>query len=92
MSVRDTSIDAYHDHVESGAFSRQQNELLKAMRGHQDYSRSELSEATGIRLSSVCGAVFELIERGILAECPTRPCKITGRTIHPVTRANKAAL
>jgi len=90
MSVRDTSIEAYHAHVESGAFSRQEKVLLKAFHYHIDYSRSELSEATGIKVSSVCGAVFALVQRGVLVEGPKRPCKITGVTIRPVALPTKA--
>lgn len=89
-NVRDTSIEAYHEHVDTGHFSRQQRQLLAAIHDQQDYSRLELSDATGIRLSSVCGAVHELVGRGVLVEGAKRPCKISGRTINPVGRRGGA--
>lgn len=87
MSVRDTSAEAYFDHRDSGALGKQAVELLKAFQPGRDYSRAELAVATGIRLSAVCGRVNELVKLGVLAEAPVRPCKQTGRTIHPVFRA-----
>lgn len=87
MSVSDTSIEAYHDHRHSGAFSRQQRQLLAAMHAGNDYSRTELEQLTGIRLSSICGAVADLLELGALIRMPPRPCKVTGRRINPVARA-----
>lgn len=84
MPVRDTSIEAYHDHKGDGKLEPQQRDLLNAMRRGRDYSRTELAEATGIRLASVCGRVKELLEKGRLCEAPIRSCKVTGRKIHPV--------
>lgn len=84
MAARDTSVEAYIDHERSGELSRQQQELLKAFQRGRDYSRAELAMATGIRLSAVCGRVHELMKIGRLIESPVRPCKVTGRTVHPV--------
>lgn len=84
MAARDTSIEAYIDHERSGELSRQQQELLKAFVRGRDYSRAELAMASGIRLSAVCGRVNELVKIGQLVEAPTRACKVTGRTVHPV--------
>lgn len=84
MTARDTSIDAYHDHDRSGELGRQQMKLLGAMRRGRDYSRSELSRLTRIRLTSVCGRVKELKDKGRITEAPVRACKVTGRTVHPV--------
>ena len=86
MSVRDTSIKAYREQRDSGAMTRQRTRLLAAIPELQDFSRLELSELCGIRLSSVCSLVNRMIKDGALVERPTRPCKITGRTIHPVAR------
>lgn len=86
MGVRDTSSVAYQDHEASGDLVGQQKEIVDQMKKGRDYSRSELSEATGIRLASVCGRVHELIRLGRLAEGPIRECKITGRSVHPVFR------
>jgi Mn-dependent DtxR family transcriptional regulator len=91
MTVADSSIAAYHEHRDSGALSRQKKELLQAVLDGRDYSRRELAEATGILMSSVCGAVNELIKRGFLVHGPQRKCTITGKTINPVSRPTKAA-
>ena len=86
MPVRDTSQEAYFDHRDSGDLGRQQQTLLKAFEAGRDYSRAELAEKTGVRLSAVCARVNELIKLGHLTEAPVRPCKLTGRTVHPVFR------
>lgn len=86
MPVRDTSIQAYHDHEGDGILGYQQGEILKKMKRGRDYSRSELAEASGIRLTSVCGRVKELIDKGRIGEGPIRACKVTGRTVRPVFR------
>jgi hypothetical protein len=90
VTVRDSSIEAFHDHVESGKFSRQQRQILAAMQPGQFYSRLEISELSGIRLSSVCGAVNALVKRGVLVEGSKRPCVITGVNINPVARRGAA--
>ena len=86
MAVRDTSIEAYHDMKGSGELSVRQQEVLAALERGRDYSRAEIAMASGLRLSSVCGRVNELIKLGRIAEAPIRACKVTGRTVHPVFR------
>jgi DNA-binding IclR family transcriptional regulator len=49
-----------------------------------EYTRSELAKRTGIRLSSICGRVSELIALGYLEEAGRRRCTETGRSAHPV--------
>lgn len=39
---------------------------------------------TGLELSSICGRVNELLGSGLLEEAPTRRCRITGKSVHPV--------
>lgn len=82
--VSDTSIDNYVIHRASGRLGRQQLMVLAVMGRGRDYSRAELAQLTGMRLSSVCGRVNELLELKRLTEAPTRACKVTGRTVHPV--------
>lgn len=88
MPVAETSVENYQLHRDSGQLTRQQLVLLKAMKRGYDYSRAELAELTGMRLSSVCGRVNELLNMTppYLCEAPTRPCKVTGRTVRPVFR------
>lgn len=49
-----------------------------------EHTRSEIAEATGMRLSSVCGRVNELIDLGYLEDAPRRVCWVTGKSAHAV--------
>lgn len=81
----DTSRDAYREHREAGRLGEQQRRIMLHFHGHgAEWTRSEISEGLGMRLSSVCGRVNELILLGYLAECSRRPCRVTGRSAHPV--------
>lgn len=84
MSVAATSISAYHDHRDSGALGKQCRQLLGSMRWTIEYTRSELAIASGLRLSSVCGRVNELMDAGYLVEGPVRPCRVTGKRVSTV--------
>lgn len=86
-AVADTSIAAYH--AMGPRLGVQQNQVvgLLARNVHRDYTRSEIAEATGMRLSSVCGRVAELLERQMLTEGPRRPCRVTGVNAHPLRLA-----
>jgi hypothetical protein len=54
------------------------------MRKGKDYSRREMAKEFELELSSVCGRVNELVGMNLLEELPSRQCKVTGKTIHPV--------
>lgn len=85
MSVADTSLDAYREHRDSGELSAQQKKVMLFFHMHGgEYTRSELAGSIPMRLSSVCGRVFELIELGYLTEGPRRACGVTGVSAHPV--------
>lgn len=86
MSVATTSIQAYREHRDSGKVSGQARRILDSMLGGVSYSRRELAEHTGLELSSICGRVNELVAAGLLEETPTRRCRITGKSVHPVRR------
>ena len=51
-----------------------------------DYSRRELAKECGLELSSVCGRINELLAVDLVRELPARKCKITGRTVKPVSK------
>lgn len=89
MSVSQTSIENYHLHRNAGDLGRQCKVLLSFMVAGKDYSRAELAQLTGVRLSSVCGRVNEMIGTA-LAEGPTRACRITGRRVGTVIRQASA--
>jgi DNA-binding MarR family transcriptional regulator len=83
--VAETSRQAYDEHRESGELGAQQRRLMLWFHEHQgEHTRSELARATGIRLSSICGRVNELIELGYLEEGAARKCRETNRTANPV--------
>lgn len=86
MSVATTSIHAYQEHRDSGKVGRQARTILFSMPVGVSYSRRELAELTGIEISSICGRVNELVSIGLLEETPTRRCRITGKSVHPVRR------
>lgn len=86
MSVSTTSIAAYREHRETGKVGAQARKILVAMRPGVEYSRRELCEVTGLELSSICGRVNELLSSGHIQEGRVRPCRVTGKTVHPVYR------
>jgi hypothetical protein len=89
MSVTATSRKAYNEHKAAGKLSQQQMDILDALEIGFGFSRSELVEVTGIRLSSVCGRVNEMLQLGVLAELEPRRCTVTGRTVRPVVIKRK---
>ena len=86
MTVAATSIEAYREHEFAGKIGKQSVKILEHMLVDTDYSRREISRATNIDLSAVCGRVNEMLAIGILFEGKTRKCKITCKTICPVSR------
>jgi predicted transcriptional regulator len=89
----DTSRDAFHVHQASGKLGAQQEQILAFLRRppHQPCTRSEIAEATGIKLSAVCGRVNELLALGDLEELPRRRCTVTTSSAHPVRLRGKQA-
>lgn len=85
MSAAETSVIAHREHAASGAMGRQARQIYDFVRERGgDWSRKEISRATGIELSAVCGRVNGLVAVGLLDEYQQRPCRVTGRTIAPV--------
>lgn len=90
--MADTSLKAYWEQENMGALDTRKKQILDSLAEHpdRDYTRSELSEITRIRLSSVCGRINELLDplraqgRVWIDELPARKCSITGRSAHPV--------
>ena len=90
MPVADTSLEAYDRIVATRAMSRQQKIIMDWFYSKLPqsmvlgFTRGEIAEWTGLRLSSVCGRVNELICMGILEELPRRICSASGGPAHPV--------
>jgi len=89
MTVRSISLEAYKRHIASGKQETQWMKIFAFMEDRTPMTRSEISEITGMRMSSVCGRVHELLEAGLIREGDRRQCNITGEpahTLEPVFR------
>lgn len=85
--IASTSALAYDAHAKNGGICRQARQIKKFVLDNPrelGWSRSELSASTGIRLSSVCARVNELVACGALQILPIRKCAITRKKIIPV--------
>lgn len=62
---------------------RQQRVIVDVLGNHPGgMTRAEIAEASGLRLSSVCGRIGELLERAVVEEFSRRPCSVTGTSAH----------
>lgn len=87
--VRQSSVDAYMRMFDRNGIIDGQRAVLAAFKGHGDtFTRAELEKATGLRLGSVCGRVFELVRDGMLEELPRRICTVTGESSHALRLAS----
>lgn len=86
MTVATTSIENYHDHKSSGRLGKQSRAIVEfmAVNTDRDWSRAELAEQLGLRLSSVCGRINELIHSRHVEPQPNRRCQVTAKTVSPV--------
>jgi predicted transcriptional regulator len=90
MTVRAISIEAYKRHIDSGKQATQWMKIYTFIDGRMPMTRSEISETLGMRMSSVCGRIHELVEAGLLRECDRRRCEITGEPAHTLESAIRA--
>ena len=86
MTVADTSIKAYKEHIATGKVGAQAQSILEFMNPGEAYSRRELAVLTGLELSSICGRVNELLSIGLLVEGVKRKCRVTKKTISPIMK------
>ncbi len=91
MTVRSISIEAYQKHIDSGKRSTQWMAIYAFINCQLPITRSEISDFIGIRMSSVCGRVNELIKAGLIEEHSRRKCKVTGEPAHTLTLKNTDA-
>lgn len=77
-----TSREAFKGIKALGINSRQGRDIITFLRARRgQWSRSELSEELGIRLSSICARVNELMAKGLIKSWGTRKCRITGKKV-----------
>lgn len=84
MTVAFTSRLAYDELKDSGNLGKQKRAVLAAVRPGLFYTRSELSELTGLPINCICGRVRELLDEGRLEEGKARQCSVTGHTAKTV--------
>lgn len=82
MPVRAISVEAYAKHIDSGKQATQWMKIFAFIEGRKPLTRSEISEMMGIRMSSVCGRINELLKANMIVEGPRRQCEITGEPAH----------
>ena len=81
-NVAETSLIAWNSLVKEQKLAPQEQRVVHAIEAFGSQTREELANATGLRLSAVCGRVNALIASGVLSERGTR--------INPASRkANK---
>ena len=86
---RSISLEAYRRHIDSGKQLTQWQQILKILRQNQmTWTRAELEKHAGMRISSVCGRVKELLDAGLIEEHDRRKCSVTGEPAHPVSVKN----
>lgn len=85
MTAATTSAINYREHKNAGKVGAQAETVLALLKASPEpMSRLEIAEALGMRLSSVCGRVNELIADRYIKPAESRRCKISGKTICPV--------
>lgn len=83
--VRDSSWYAYDKLFKQGKRIPQWMKVILAVRMSKNgLTRAEIQSNTGLRLSSVCGRVNELIKERVLCDHETRKCRETGEKVHVV--------
>ena len=86
--MRSTSRDAMAEHRETGKLGAQQQQVFAALtKSGQAFTRAELAQRTGIRLSAICGRSRELLDLQLIKEGPRRQCSVTGKNAHVLEAA-----
>lgn len=86
--VTETSVMAYRSLVKDGKLQPMQTKILTALEGCK-MTRKELSVATGMELSGVCGRVNSLIAAGLVCVSGTKRCDKTNKMQELVSLAAK---
>lgn len=85
---RDTSRDGLAEHRATGKLGAQQQQVFAVLtRTGQAFTRAELAQRTGIRLSAICGRISELLALQVIKEGPRRQCGVTGKNAHTLESA-----
>ena len=71
-NMHKNSLDAYTDLIESGTLNNQQKKIVNALHYTSNVTREEIALLTGIKESSVCGRIRELIDSKIVVAAGTK--------------------
>lgn len=82
--IHENSTAAHHGLRFSGKLQPMENRILDALFMLPDSTRECLTVDTGMKLSSVCGRVRSLLDKGAIYE--------SGSVVHPVTGKKNATL
>ncbi len=70
MPVKETSIEAYLEHINSGAALRQRERVFVVIHDQTNdgvpVNRNQLCALTGLRINVICGRVNELMEMNLV--------------------------
>jgi predicted transcriptional regulator len=80
-NVSDTSCKALAEITFDGSRSTKRRKVLLAIMMSPGLSRAEIADICGLRLSSVCGRVAELIADGQVVENGTKLDGVTHKTV-----------
>lgn len=83
IGVKDTSLQAYRDIIESGTAEKQRERVFLAI--HKCIvapTRTELAKLTGIPINAICGRVNELVKSCVVIEADKRECRETGKNAY----------
>lgn len=81
MSVSPQSIEAYNQHVNSGAKQSQREQIHEYVYIHGDVTRRYIAKGLGFELGAVSGRVNKLLLDGLLEDAGTIRCSTTGKTV-----------
>lgn len=84
-AVAETSIGAYHDHVQGPLEDQQIERVYAALVKHNYASRRMIAATTGLETSTVSARVNELLKRERIREAFVAPCEITGKRVNWLT-------
>jgi DNA-binding MarR family transcriptional regulator len=76
--MQETSLIAYRKKLNDGSIGRQQAQILKLFVEHPEcnYTNSEVTKLTGIKISTVCPRMKELRDNGLLICAGRRMCTV----------------
>lgn len=81
MSSNEIKRHNLDEHEFSGKLMGQQREVLLCVQDAGKLTRNQVSEITGIRLTSVCGRAKTLLDNGLLTVGESIQCPVTGKHV-----------